>query len=83
MQSEHKLSLPSLEAQQAEPLAHDRLIEAEKKLGFIPNMYKLMANSPGMFNTYVQGYSHFRESSKSELSPIVSRNPVGMNFSAR
>ncbi|MEJ2621227.1 MAG: carboxymuconolactone decarboxylase family protein [Candidatus Thiodiazotropha sp.] len=63
MQSEYKLSLPVLEAQQAEPLARDLLVEAEKKLGFIPNMYKFMANSPGMLDTYVQGYSHFRENS--------------------
>jgi uncharacterized peroxidase-related enzyme len=67
MQSEHKLSLPTLEPQQAEPLSEKRLIEAEKRLGFMPNMYKLMANSPGMFDTYVQGYNHFRD--RSGFSP--------------
>ena len=32
-------------------------------MGFIPNMYSAMANSPGLLNTYMQGYSAFRENS--------------------
>jgi uncharacterized peroxidase-related enzyme len=63
MQSEHKLSLSALETDQAEHLAQSRLHEAQKKLGFVPNMYKVMANSPGLLDTYLQGYSHFRDSS--------------------
>jgi uncharacterized peroxidase-related enzyme len=63
MQSEYKLTLPSLNPNQAEPLALDRLDEALNKLGFIPNMYSVMANSPGLLDTYIHGYSRFREMS--------------------
>jgi uncharacterized peroxidase-related enzyme len=61
MQSEHKLSLPTHTAEQAEPLAAQRLTEARARLGFVPNMYAVMANSPGLLDTYVHGYEHFRE----------------------
>ncbi len=63
MQAEHKLTLPTMHPDQAEPLARDRLREAQKKLGFVPNMYNVMANSPGLLDTYIHGYNHFRESS--------------------
>ncbi len=63
MQSEHKLALPTLGAEQAEPLARERLHEAQAKLGFVPNMYGVMANSPGLLDTYVHGYNRFRENS--------------------
>ncbi len=63
MQSEYKLSLPALDAKQAEPLARDRLEEANGKLGFVPNMYAVMANSPGLLDTYLHGYDRFREQS--------------------
>lgn len=33
------------------------------QLGFIPNMYRTMGNSPGYLSTYLHGYSVFRESS--------------------
>jgi len=61
MQSEHKLSLPTLTAQQAEPMAAQRLDEAQSRLGFVPNMYAVMANSPGLLDTYIHGYERFRE----------------------
>lgn len=63
MQAEHKLSLPALSPGKAEPLARCRLEEALNKLGFIPNMYGVMANSPGLLDTYIHGYERFRESS--------------------
>ena len=63
MQSEYKLSLPTLSPDQAEPLARDRLQEVQKKLGFLPNMHTVMANSPGLLDTYIYGYDRFRESS--------------------
>ncbi len=63
MQSEHKLALPTLNTEQAEPLAQERLQEAQAKLGFVPNMYRVMANSPGLLDTYVHGYNRFRASS--------------------
>lgn len=63
MQAEHKLSLPALSPNAAEPLARARLEEARSKLGFIPNMYGVMANSPGLLDTYLHGYERFREAS--------------------
>jgi uncharacterized peroxidase-related enzyme len=63
MQAEHKLSLPAVSPSEAEPLALNRLEEARNKLGFIPNMYSVMANSPGLLDTYIHGYNRFRESS--------------------
>jgi len=63
MQSEYKLTLPPANPDQAEPLARERLEEALNKLGFIPNMYTVMANSPGLLDTYIHGYNRFREGS--------------------
>ena len=60
MQAEYKLSLPSLDEAKADPLAADRLRESQTKLGFVPNMYGVMANSPGLLDTYVHGYERFR-----------------------
>ncbi len=61
MQAEYKLTLSAVNPEQAEPLAMARLEEAMKKLGFIPNMYGVMANSPGLLDTYIHGYERFRE----------------------
>ncbi len=63
MQAEYKLTLPALVAEQAEPPARTRLAEARSSLGFVPNMYAAMANSPGLLDTYVHGYGRFREGS--------------------
>ncbi|WP_234484609.1 carboxymuconolactone decarboxylase family protein [Noviherbaspirillum pedocola] len=35
---------------------------AKKQVGFIPNMYANMVNSPGVLETYLTGYRLFRES---------------------
>lgn len=63
MQAEYKLTLSPLSSRQAEPLAKSRLEDAAAKLGFIPNMYSVMANSPGLLDSYIHGYNHFRGSS--------------------
>lgn len=60
MQAEYKLTLGPLDEADADPLAAGRLGEARAKLGFVPNMYGVMANSPGLFDTYVHGYERFR-----------------------
>lgn len=39
------------------------LDQAHKQLGFVPNMYALMANAPGLLSTYLHGYSLFRAES--------------------
>lgn len=63
MQAEYKLSLTALDAGDAEPPARTRLEETRSSLGFVPNMYAVMANSPGLLDTYVHGYGRFREGS--------------------
>lgn len=63
MQAEYKLTLTALDADDAESPARARLEEARTNLGFVPNMYALMANSPGLLDTYVHGYGRFREGS--------------------
>jgi len=68
MLSEYKTSLSLKTIDTAEPEAKTLLEGTQKKLGFVPNMYYAMANSSGLLNTYMQGYSAFRE--KSGFSPI-------------
>ena len=63
MISEYKTTLPLKSIDDAEPEAKEILEAAKKKLGFVPNMYNAMANSPGLLNTYIQGYGSFREKS--------------------
>lgn len=60
MHAQYKLTLPALDDSEADPLAAGRLRDAQAKLGFVPNMYGVMANSPGLFDTYVHGYERFR-----------------------
>jgi len=67
MLSEYKTTLPLVTVANAQAEAKVLLETAQKKMGFIPNMYKAMANSPGLLNTYLQGYAAFRE--KSGFSP--------------
>ncbi|WP_036308560.1 carboxymuconolactone decarboxylase family protein [Methyloglobulus morosus] len=43
--------------------AKEVLETAHSKLGFIPNLYGNMANSPGALVTYFSGYNQFREHS--------------------
>jgi uncharacterized peroxidase-related enzyme len=68
MLSEYKTKLSLRTTNNSEPEAKAILEATQKKLGFVPNMYFAMANSPGLLNTYMQGYSAFRENSG--FSPI-------------
>ncbi len=63
MSSEYKLSLTPKTIENAEPRAKAVLESANAKLGFIPNMYAVMVNSPGLLENYLQGYALFREGS--------------------
>lgn len=63
MLSEYKMALPLRTVENAEPEARELLESTQKKLGFIPNMYFAMANSPSLLGTYIKGYSNFREKS--------------------
>jgi uncharacterized peroxidase-related enzyme len=60
MQAEQRLTLDALSTEQAEPLARERLEEAQRTLGMVPNMYARMAQSPGVLETYARGYELFR-----------------------
>lgn len=62
-----KLTLSAQTPASAEPQAAQRLKEAQERLGFVPNMYANMANSPGVLETYLGGYDRFR--SESGFSP--------------
>jgi uncharacterized peroxidase-related enzyme len=43
--------------------AATRLAATRKALGMVPNMYAVMANSPGLLATYLDGYQWFRSAS--------------------
>jgi len=61
MSSEYQLKLPSKTIETADPPARAVLEKAKAQVGFIPNMYGLMVNSPGLLDTYLDGYKRFRE----------------------
>lgn len=59
----HKPSLPYLTPENADARARVVLEDALAQVGFIPNMYAAMVNSPGVLETYLKGYSLFRKES--------------------
>ncbi|MFQ5660740.1 MAG: carboxymuconolactone decarboxylase family protein [Gammaproteobacteria bacterium] len=61
MTAEYKLSLPAIAHEEAEGEAKAVLDKALKEVGFIPNMYARMAHLPGLLDTYLCGYGHFRK----------------------
>lgn len=63
MLSEHKLSLPLKTLETSTGAEKAALEKAKAQVGFIPNMYTGMANSPGLLNTYLDGYTAFRRDS--------------------
>ncbi|MDE1933536.1 carboxymuconolactone decarboxylase family protein [Bradyrhizobium sp.] len=60
MTAQAKLNLPQLTVESAESASRTVLEKAKAQVGFIPNMYKGMANLPGFLNTYLDGYAAFR-----------------------
>jgi len=58
-----RLTLQPKTVADAEPVARAALASSLKNLGFVPNMYANMANSPGVLSTYLAGYDHFRKES--------------------
>ena len=56
-------SLPLITAEAAIGTAKDILDDKVAQLGFAPNMYQALANSPGYLSTYIHGYNAFREGS--------------------
>ena len=63
MTSEYQLTLSAKTLVNAEPKARAILERAKAQVGFIPNMYAVMANSPGLLETYMDGYDRFRKDS--------------------
>jgi uncharacterized peroxidase-related enzyme len=63
MEAEYRLSLPFQTLETANLDAKPILEKALKQVGFIPNMYGGMVNSPGLLDTYLHGYSVFRQHS--------------------
>lgn len=57
------LTLPAITLDSAAPKAREVLDNAQKQVGFIPNMYAYMANFPGLLETYLFGYDRFRKAS--------------------
>jgi len=58
-----RLELPAQGLDSDNNKARDILEAANKKLGFIPNMYKQMVNAPHMLESYLYGYDKFRTES--------------------
>lgn len=63
MLSEYPLTLPALNPDTASPRGAEVLQKAKTQVGFIPNMYANMVHSPGLLETYLDGYAAFRAES--------------------
>lgn len=59
--------LTLLDPAQASGAQKEILEKAQKQVGYLPNMYRAMANAPAVLGTYLHGYALFR--SESGLSP--------------
>ncbi|OXY82744.1 carboxymuconolactone decarboxylase family protein [Oceanimonas doudoroffii] len=64
----HMQWLALLDPEKAGDKARPPLEQARQKLGFVPNMYRAMANGPALLNTYLHGYQQFRE--HGSLNPV-------------
>jgi uncharacterized peroxidase-related enzyme len=63
-----RLTLDLRTVEDAEPQAAELLEHAKRKNGMVPNMYAVMANAPGVLDTYLHGYDLFRR--KSGFTPV-------------
>jgi uncharacterized peroxidase-related enzyme len=63
MSAEFKIGLDPVSDETADGKGKELLDNAKAQMGFVPNMYRTMANSPGYLSTYVHGYKAFRENS--------------------
>jgi uncharacterized peroxidase-related enzyme len=61
--SERALTLPARDVGDTDPAVAAILSKAQSRLGFLPNMYRSMANAPGLLDTYMVGYDAFRSDS--------------------
>lgn len=58
-----RLTLAARTIETADANARQGLEGAQKSMGFVPNMYANMANSPGLLDNYLKGYDLFRKQS--------------------
>jgi len=63
MTQKYHMTLAPQGLDDAGPEALEVLQKAQRQVGFIPNMYARMVNSPGLLETYLDGYARFREHS--------------------
>ena len=63
MLAQYRLNLNPLDPSNASSSASALLIRAKENYGFIPNMFSYMANSPGLYATYIEGHDQFRHQS--------------------
>jgi uncharacterized peroxidase-related enzyme len=63
MAAEFKLSMSLKSVGDADEKGRELLQKAKSQLGFVPNMYAGMVNSPGLLATYMDGYERFRKDS--------------------
>jgi uncharacterized peroxidase-related enzyme len=63
MLAEYQIPLAALTLETAQGEGKLVLEKAVKQVGFLPNMYARMVHSPGLLNTYLDGYASFRQTS--------------------
>lgn len=63
MTAEYKMKMAPITREAADKETGVVLDRALKEVGFIPNMYSCMVNSPALLDTYLHGYSLFRKES--------------------
>jgi AhpD family alkylhydroperoxidase len=63
MAAEYKLTMSLRSIDDVEEKGRPLLEKAKAQLGFVPNMYGTMVNSPGLLATYMDGYERFRRDS--------------------
>jgi uncharacterized peroxidase-related enzyme len=56
----YKIQLPLVEFDKATESQKELLSITKKEFNMIPNMYKAMANNPGLLKTYMDAYKEFR-----------------------
>ena len=64
MTAEYKTELAPVTEASANAEQAAVLAKAKAAIGFIPNMYGGMVNSPGLLETYLDGYGRFRQSGR-------------------
>lgn len=61
MTAEYRIEIPPVTDEAAEGQAREVLDGVRARMGFVPNMYRVMVNDPGLLSTYLHGYARFRE----------------------